>query len=157
MSDFDANAFDPEAFLAETTDEVGSTAYTPCPEGEHIAIIEKVEKPRVIERKDGEGHSVIMNISYSISGQPANEELGQDPIRVRQGVFLDMKGSSLDMGKGKNITLNRIREAVNQNTAGPWSPARLEGQGPVKILVKHRADRDGNPQADVARVGKPND
>ncbi len=152
MSEFDPEQFDPEAFMQETTEEANSTAYLQLPEGEYQAVVDKVENPKSFPRKDGDGHTIIMNVVYAVSGQPVNEELGQDPIRVRQGLFLDFKGNNLDFGKGKNVGLGRLRAALNQNS-GAWNPKRMEGAGPVLIKVSHRIDKNGNPQAEVKSVG----
>lgn len=153
MSDLDPETFDADAFMNETVEAEGSSSYIPVPEGEYSAIIEKVEDPVArMSEKTGKAF-VIMNITYKIEGQPVNQEMGLESVRVRQSLFLDLAGSSLDMSKGKNVPLNQIRAAVGQNTAQKWSPRMLEGQGPVLVKVKHRLDKDGNPQAEVKRVG----
>jgi hypothetical protein len=53
-------------------------------------------------------------------------------------VWLDITPQgSLDMGRGKNVHLNRLREAFNQNRPGqPWNPMMLVGQA-ARVQTKH--------------------
>ena len=56
------------------------------------------------------------------------------------------------MGKGKNVALGRLREALGQNTPGkPWSFGMLVGQV-AKVAVKHRITDAGDTFAEVKRV-----
>ncbi len=146
--------FDPEAFMNESIEAEGDTIGVQLPDGDYPAIIEKVIEPRAFQgKKDPSKTYVSMNIVYSVTGQPINAELEQEKISVRQNIFLDLKGGRLDMGKGKNVALNNVRAAVNQNNANAWNFRMLEGQGPVQIKVKSRDDQNGVPRAEVVRVG----
>ncbi len=149
-----AEEFDADAFMNETYEEETSTQYIQLPEGDYPAIIEKVEAPRAFQgTKDPSKTYYSMNVVYAISGQPVNAELGQDTLRVRQGLFLDLKNGRLDFSQGKNVALGKLRKALNQNTNEAWNPSKMEGQGPVMITVKHRTDKNGDPQAEVSKVG----
>jgi hypothetical protein len=136
------SAFDPKAFLDVVVTEQGSTVVTPVPPGEHIAIIEKVDT-RAWQAKDGSSSGIALDVTYNIDSPAVKEALGRSKVTVTQGIMLDLTdGGALDMGKGKNVTLNRLREAVDLNVAGkPFSFRMLEGKV-VKINVQHRPDGD---------------
>jgi hypothetical protein len=156
MSDFDPDTFDPEAFMQETVEAEGSTKVEQLPPGEYTAIVSKVDTPKSFPRKDGSGFVIILNVHFSVADQPVNEQLGRNPVTIRQGYILDMKGNSLDFGKGKNIQLNRLRAALGQNTPQPWNPSRMEGQGPVLIKVAAGREYQGELQSEVKSVGTVN-
>ena len=145
--------FDPDQFLASTTSEAGSTRFEPLPAGEYMAIIEDVAKPRPA------GERVVMDVTFKLMNVPADVAAaqGKSVFTVRKGYFLDITpNNALDMGKGKNIDLNRLREAVGQNTPGkPWKPLDLKGAGPVKVQVTLRPDKNSDAvYNDVKSVGK---
>jgi hypothetical protein len=49
-------------------------------------------------------------------------------------------GGGLDLGKGKNVGLGRLREAVRLNDSSkPFSFAQLPGQA-ARVTVSHRID-----------------
>lgn len=74
---------------------------------------------------------------------------------VRQTLWLDTTESGgLDFGKGKNVGLGRLREALGQNAPGkPWAPGMLVG-GVAKVKVSHSIDKRDNVtiNADVKAV-----
>lgn len=132
MSTFDVNAFQNAQF-----DEASSTTYTPVPEGEFNAVIDKQEI-----RTTSKGN-VILDLTWKIDDATVAAETGMDNPSVRQSIFLDVSESgSLEFGKGKNVNLGRLREALGQNQSGqPWSFGHLLGQV-AKVRVKHRIVRD---------------
>ena len=66
-------------------------------------------------------------------------------------MFLDMdENGDLELGKGKNVDLGRLREALGQNTGGNWSPSQLVGSS-ATIHVSNRL-YEGKTYADVERV-----
>ena len=129
--------FDMEAFMGQTVEAEGSTVLSPIPQGEYMAMIEDVT-PRAFARKDGKGHGMSLDIVFSLvddDGKIREAIDGRDP-KFNQAFFCDTDTSGrLDMSKGKNIQLNRLRAALGQNTASAWSPLMLKGQGPVKITT----------------------
>lgn len=141
------STFNPETFMNTSTTEAGSTKYTPVPEEDYPASIKEV-KPR--EAK-GRG---ILDINWEIVDERAKAATGMESSVVRQSIFLDLTESGgLDMGKGKNIPLNKLREAVNQNAPGKtWQPGMLLGQVAL-VKVTHRLV-DDNIYADVKGVTK---
>lgn len=143
------SAFNPDTFLNTETDSANSSTYTPVPEGEFNASIKAI-KPRVLT--DGRA---ILDVTWTVDDEIARNETGMAEPSVRQTLWLDTTESGgLDFGKGKNVGLGRLREAVGQNQAGkPWAPGMLVGQV-AKVKVGHSIDkRDGvTINADVKAV-----
>ena len=143
-----ASVFDENAFMNNETSEQGSTVATPIPEGEYMAVIKDI-KPRSV--KD---NRLILDVIWAIDDPEVTKATGIPFPTCRQSVWLDTtETGGLDMSKGKNITLNRLREAVGQNIGGqPWKPGNLVGQN-ARVTVKHRIDGD-NVYADVKGTAK---
>ena len=143
------SSFNPDVFLNTETAESNATTYTPVPEGEFNASIKTI-KTRVLT--DGRA---VLDISWTVDDEDARTETGMAEPSVRQTIWLDTTESGgLDFGKGKNVGLGRLRDAVGQNQAGkPWAPGMLLGQV-AKVKVSHSIDkRDGvTIQADVKAV-----
>lgn len=143
------STFNPDTFLNTETSDANATAYTPVPEGEFQAAIKAV-KPRVLT--DGRA---VLDITWSVDDEVARQETGMAEPSVRQTIWLDTTESGgLDFGKGKNVGLGRLREAVGQNQAGkPWAPGMLVGQV-AKVKVGHSIDKRDNVtiNADVKAV-----
>jgi hypothetical protein len=132
--------FNPDQFLQSATTEANDTKKVPCPVGEYIAVAEKVEA-RQWQSKDGTKSGIALDITWSIDDPSVKEVVGRDNVQVRQGLMLDLlESGGLDMGKGKNIALGRVREAVGLNTPGqPFSPSMIQGRT-AKVTVSHRVD-----------------
>ena len=143
------SSFNPDTFLNTETDAANATTYTPCPEGEFNAAIKAI-KPRVLT--DGRA---VLDITWTVDDETAREETGMAEPPVRQTIWLDTTESGgLDFGKGKNVGLGRLRDAVGQNQSGkPWAPGMLVGQV-AKVKVSHSIDkRDGvTINADIKAV-----
>lgn len=132
--------FNPDTFLQATTTEVNDTKKIPCPAGEYSAVVEKVEA-RPWQSKDGLKSGVALDITWAIDDPAVKETVGRDNVQVRQGLMLDLlESGGLDMGKGKNIALGRLREATGLNVPGqPFSPTMFAGRA-AKVTVSHRVD-----------------
>lgn len=144
------SVFDADQFMNTTTEGQLSTKLEPIPAGEYTAIIKEVAKPRKA------ADSYVMDVTYLIQDDQLKEKLGREPT-VRQGIFLDLTDSgTLDMSKGKNVSLGRLREALGQNGNGPWNPMMLTGAGPIKVSVTLTEDKKspGDFFSNVAKVGK---
>ncbi len=143
------STFNPETFLNAEISDANATAYTPCPEGEFNAAIKAI-KPRVLT--DGRA---VLDITWNVDDETARQETCMAEPTCRQTIWLDTTESGgLDFGKGKNVGLGRLREAVGQNQAGkPWAPGMLLGQV-AKIKVAHSIDKRDNVtiNADVKAV-----
>lgn len=145
--------FDPDQFMNETYEEANDTKYVPVPEGEYPAIIEKVELKQV-EGKDGKSFYPL-EVTWNIQDQGVQDLLGQEVVRIRQSLYIDFNaaGTAMDFGKGKNIQLGKLREALGLNTAGQrFSLKSLEGQS-AKVWVKQTPKKD-DPETIYANVTK---
>ena len=138
--------FDTESFLNQQVEGEMSTEFTPVPEGEYTGIVKDV---KARQAKD----SHLMDVVWEIDDEEARRVTGMEHPTVRQTIFLDLTDNGgLDLGKGKNIALGRLRDALNQNGPGAWSPAMLLGQA-AKVRVEHRL-YEGRTFADVKGVAK---
>jgi hypothetical protein len=147
------SVFNPDLFLATSTDETGDTRYTPVPTGEWRAQVRKVDARRAHSEKTGLDYT-FLDVQWVILDESVRETLNIDEPRVRQSLILDLTpAGGLDFGRSKNVRLNRLREAVGQNTQGkPWRPSDLEGQM-ATIRVTHRPHQEtGEPMAEVSAV-----
>lgn len=150
--------FNPDEFKGGTTTEAGSTTITPCPVGEWVGRIDKVDFRQSQGVKNPSETYTFCDLTYEVDNDEVRKACDRDKVTVRQSIIVDVTpdGKGLDMAKGKNVGLNRVRDAVGQNIAGqPWAPSMLEGKV-LKVKVKHRADpNDSSIQyAEVASVGK---
>lgn len=128
--------------------EAFDTTFVPVPENEdgYVAVITKYElkAPK---------SSVILDITWEIDDAGVTAVTGREKNSVRQSIFLDMTDhGTLDAGKGKNVGLGKLREALGQNQKGkPWSFGSLVGAC-GRIFVKQRVMDDGNVNVDVKKV-----
>jgi hypothetical protein len=132
-------SFDPSTFLNQTFDEALDTKVVPCPVGEYLALAEKVDiKPWAA--KDGSSSGLKLEILWDIQDENVKQLLGRDTVRVPQQQMLDLtETGNLDFGKGKNVGLGRIREALGLNTPGePFAFSMIQGRM-AKVMVSHRA------------------
>jgi hypothetical protein len=121
-----------------------STQLDPVPKGEFKAVSDPVSRESFSDfdykRGDRAGQKGYrMTIHWKIDDESAGEYNGR---KVRQQFIIDTTadGSGLDFGKGKNITLGRLRDALGQNQNGqPWGPSML-GSQVAKITVDQRLD-----------------
>jgi hypothetical protein len=145
------SVFDPEDFMNSTISEPNATKVESVPPGEYRAVIEEAKPPRVTSGKDGTEYC-FMDVVWSIDDDQLKERLGREKLLVRQGLMLDLTADKkLDMGKGKNVGLGRLREALGLNS-GPFNPRQLTGAGPALIAVEQQKN---NPEyTQVAKVGR---
>lgn len=145
------SAFDPSAFLNQTTTEVGSTSVEPIPAGEYTAIIDKVE-PRQVNGKNGP--TIVVEVHYLLQAPDVAARIGREKLAVRASFWPDLASNGgFDMSKGKNVALNRLREACGLNNPGqPFKLGDLVGKM-VKAQVTFR-EANGAIYNDVKTVGK---
>ena len=146
--------FSPEQFLDMQTTDSNDTKVIPVPAGEFIAVVEEVKARAWTSKQDPSKAGIALDIQWSIDDSNVKQLLGRDKVTVKQGIMLDMTESGgLDMGKGKNTGLGRVREALGLNTPGqPFSPTMLTGRV-AKVKVEHRVDGE-NIYAEVKAVAK---
>lgn len=144
--------FDPNTFADMTFEGANSTVSTPVPVGEYVAVIEKIELREWKKKDDPTKGGLTLDVFWDVDDAAVKQLLERDKVTVKQGIMLDLTDEGgLDMGKGKNIGLGRLREAVGLNTPGqPFGFKMLPGR-PAKIAVSHRPD-DKNPEVIYAEV-----
>jgi hypothetical protein len=132
--------FDPAVFLAAELTDANSTEYVPVPEGEYFAVVDKVE-PSQWQSRDKAKSGIKITLDWAIDDAGVRELLGRDKITVRQDVMLDTTESgSIDMGKGKNVRLGQLREAVGKNVPGQSFRFGDFLGAYAKVRVEHRVD-----------------
>lgn len=148
--------FDPDAFLTTTTTDAMDTRFDPIAVGEYPGIPEKLEVRQFNGTKDPSKTYTSLDITWDVDAPGEKARLGRDKLSVRQSLFLDMSAAGgLDTGKGKNIGLGRLREALNLNTPGvPFSFNDLIGRGPARISVTHRSGAGDEIFAEVKGVAR---
>ena len=146
--------FSPDQFLDMQTDQANDTKIVPIPPGEYVAVVGEVKARPWTSKSDSSKSGIALDIQWDIDDAGVRALLGRDKVTVKQGVMLDMTESGgLDMGKGKNVGLGRLREACGLNTPGqPFSATMLTGRV-AKVKVEHRVDGD-NIYSEVKQVAK---
>lgn len=148
------STFDPTVFMNSTIEEANSTEQVPVPEGEYLAIADKVEIVPWAS-KDGSSSGLKAQIIWDVQDDAVKQLLDRSKVTIRQDQMLDLtEAGNLDMGKGKNVGLGRLRTAVDLNTPGqPFAFSMIQGRM-AKVLVKHRVAND-TIYAEVKGVAKP--
>lgn len=146
--------FSAEQFLDMQVDGAMDTKVVPVPVGEYLAVVKEVKARTWTSKKDPSQSGVTLDLSWTIDDANVKALLGREEVNVKQGLMLDLtEQGGLDMGKGRNIGLGRVREATGLNNPGqPFSATMLTGRM-AKIRVKHRVDGD-NIYAEVDGVTK---
>lgn len=151
-----ANTFDQDAFLNQDVVGANDTQGIPIPEGEYRAILDKFGIQQFTKSDSGEEvTTTILNVTWLLDDQDGRIEAvtGRNKNNGRQSVFLDMTPEGgLDMGKGMNSGLGRLREAIGQNDPTKrWAFSMMKGQV-AKVTVKHKKLDDGAIVANVTKV-----
>lgn len=135
--------FDPNQFIDLQVTESNDTKLVPVPEGEYTAVVEEITSRTWTSKADPSKSGVTLELQWSIDDAGVKAFLGREKVTVKQGVMLDLTESGgLDMGKGKNVGLGRLREAFDLNKPGvPFSPSMFPGRM-AKVSVKHRVVDD---------------
>lgn len=142
------STFNPDSFLNTETTEANDTRYAPIPEGEFSACVKDI-KPRTTN-----SGKAVLDVSWIIDDAGVAEATGMKENTARQSIFLDLtEQGGLDNGKGKNIQLGKLRDALGQNASGKaWRPGMLVG-GVARVKIAHRMDGDA-VYVDVKGVSK---
>lgn len=146
-------SFDPQSFLDSSISGSNDTKVIPVPVGDYMGIIDKV-MPRQWQSKDGSQTGIALDVFWLVEDQGVKDFLGRDTVTCKQGIMLDLNPQGgLDMSKGKNIGLGRLREAVGKNNEGEaFSFAMLPGMS-ARISVSHRVNGE-DTFAEVKGVAK---
>lgn len=145
--------FDAQSFLDASVSGANDTKIIPVPVGEYFAIIQELI-PGQWQSKDGTKAGYKIDITWSIEDSSVKEFLGRDNVTVRQSIMLDTDESGrLDIGRGKNVSLGRLREAVNKNNPGDaFAFSMLPGLS-ARVSVSHR-EYNGDVFAEVRAVAR---
>lgn len=146
--------FNPEQFLDQQFTEANDTKLVPVPVGEYTAIAGEVKCRQWQSKADPSKSGLTLDITWEIDDPAVKELLGRDKVTVRQGIMLDLTDSgSMDMGKGRNVGLGRLREALNLNQPGQaFSFSMIPGRL-AKVAVTHRIDGE-NIYAEVKSLAR---
>lgn len=146
-------SFDAQSFLDAAVTSSNDTKVIPVPMGEYFGIIEKVT-PRQWQSKDGTQTGIAIDITWMVEDAGVKEFLGRDNVTVKQGIMLDTTPQGgLDMSKGKNVGLGRLREAVGKNQENEQFAFSMLPGLTAKISVTHRLHND-DTFAEVKAVSK---
>lgn len=127
--------FDPNSFVNTQFEGDLPTEYTPIPEAEYRAVVDKVE-PDVTPQG-----SPLLRLTWVIDAE-GNDEAHQRP--VNQTLWLDLTESgALDRGPNKNVQLGRVLKAFNLH-GKPWNAGMFTGMV-ATIKVGTRVDKQ-NPE-----------
>lgn len=128
-------SFDPETFLDATFSESNATTFEPIPPGEYPAVIDEIKFSNGVS-KDGNPWSRI-EVKWVLEDKALAERLGRKVLSSRQNIMLDfLESGGLDMGKGRNINLGRLREAVDLNRPGEAFSFRMLTGRRAKVKVE---------------------
>lgn len=146
--------FNPDQFLEMQITDANSTSTVPVPVGEYNAVIEEVKCRQWQSKADPSKSGLTLDIIWNVDDSAVKELLGRDKVTVKQGIMLDLtEAGGLDMGKGRNVGLGRLREALDLNRPGEaFSFSRLPGRV-AKIAISHRIDGE-NIYAEVKSVAR---
>ncbi len=144
-------SFDPNAFLNASFTEANSTETIPIPESEYPALSEKIDL-RPWQSTDGTKSGISLDVTWELDSPEVKQLLGRDKVTARQQIMLDLTESgTIDFGKGRNVTLGRLREALDLNKPGmPFRFDMIVGRA-AKVLIKHRLDKN-NPDTIYSEV-----
>ena len=151
--------FNPELFLQTSYNQETSTKSEPLEPGEYVGLIQNLNPRQVQGKQDPTKTYVFLDMEIKVNTPPEQlARVGRESSNLRYSVGVEFNESgAIDMGKGKNIGLGRLREAVGQNVSGqPWSPAMLNNQ-----MVKVKVGQTPNPKDssiiwnEITAVGKP--
>lgn len=137
-------SFDPNIFLEQSFSEANSTKTEPCPAGEFLSVVKSFVLRPWTAKDDPTKGGLALDIIWNVEDEAVKAALDRKEVTVKQGIMLDLtETGSLDMSKGKNVGLGRLREAVGLNTPGQaFAFTMLTGQM-AKIVVKHEPAPNG--------------
>jgi hypothetical protein len=122
--------FNPEAFLNSDIDGALDTKEPELPKDEYEGEVDSIN-PKVIHPRSGGDPMLLVEVVWNLDDDKIRAIFDRN-LKVRQTLFIDTVGGptgALATGKGKNVQLGRLREALRQNKPGqPWNWQMLIGQ-----------------------------
>lgn len=148
-------SFDVNSFLDLQVTGSNDTKLVPVPVGEYLGLTGEVEVKSWQGKDDPTKTGLKLLVPIKIDDPAVKEATGRDTSTVVFEAMLDiLPGGGLDMGKGKNVQLGRIREATGLNDpSAPFSFRMLAGR-PIKASVIHE-EWKGDLYAKIKAVAKP--
>jgi hypothetical protein len=139
--------FDVDNFLNQTVNTSNDTSLINPPDNMsgdgYMILAGKVDCRTWQKRDDPSVSGLALDIQWEIQDEAVKSFCGRDKIICKQGIMLDLTDSGeLDMGKGKNVGLGKLREALGLNTPGePFSFSMITGRL-AKGFVQHEVKRE---------------
>lgn len=145
---------DAKALLDLSITGANDTRSTPIPIGEYTAIIEDVDAAAWQGKKDPSQSGIKLLCKLNIDDANVKAFLEREKVVITHDIMLDTTpAGGLDLGKGKNVRLGQLREAVGLNSpSDPFGFRMLVGKV-LKVKIDHELYQ-GQPQAKVAGVAK---
>jgi hypothetical protein len=150
--------FDPNDFLNATITESNDTALLNPPDNMsgdgYQMIADKATVAPWQGKADPSKSGLKLEIQWQIEDENVKKFCGREKVMCRQSIMLDLNDSGgLDLGKGRNIGLGKLREALGMNVPGvPFSFQMISGRM-AQGYVQHRVDGE-NVYAEIKRVAK---
>jgi hypothetical protein len=153
------STFDPNEFLDQVIEGENSTSITPCPVGEYLALATKIQVKPWASKDDPSNAGLKLVVTWEIQDESVKTFCDRDKVFVNQDLMLDLVDgtNNLDMGKGKNTGLGRLREAIGQNKPGQRFAYSMIVGSLAKVSVAHGVNKNDpeNPYVNVKAVAKP--
>lgn len=148
------STFNPDQFLDMQITASHDTKLVPIPVGEYVAVVKEVKVVPWQSKADPSKAGLKLSVTWDIDDSSVKEFLGRDVVTARQDIMLDLtEAGGIDIGKGKNVGLGRLREALNLNTPGqPFSFNMIAGR-PAKVAISQRVDGE-NIYSEVKGVAR---
>lgn len=151
-------SFNVEQFLETSYEQANDTRLPLIPEIECNAQVDKL-KLRTGTSKESQEPYTMLDIFWELLDPNIADQLEMKKVIAIQSVFLDInEAGSLDMGKGKNVGLGRVREGLGMNEPGKrFALRQLVGAiGKIKVVQDMINDgpRKGEMKNLVANVGR---
>lgn len=138
MSD---NMFDPDQFMDMTIDDANSTSVEPVPEGDWKAIADDVKVRPWQSRKDPSKSGLALDVVWQLDDPELPEQF--QGRKAKQGIMLDLTDDGqLDMSKGQNVSLGRLRTAIGKNNPGESFAFSMIPGNMAQVRIKHRQPDD---------------
>ncbi len=149
-----SSVFDPKTFGQMTFTDANSTESVPIPVGEWPFTITKQEIIEWSSKTDSSKRGLKLQLGMETEDPAIVAVTGRPKNTSRYEIMLDLTPEGgLDFGKGMNVRLGRLREAVGLNKPGaPFAFDMLLGHT-VKASVKHEIYKDA-PIANIDAVAK---
>lgn len=133
--------FNPDTFLDQETVAANDTSIIPCPVGDYPLTIVKLKPRPWAKRDDPTVNGVALDVTFEVNDEEVKVTCQRDKVTVKMGVMLDMTDDGkLDEGKGKNVALGRLREAVSLNNPGEKFSFNMLLGRMLMGRITHRAD-----------------